>query len=100
MAGGEAGDSEADSGAGAGESSAAAEGGVDVLRVEAGWSAILRLPQVVGEGDLAEMLLREVGVVVHPGSVLRDRRGRPGGGEFIGADGGVCERDSEDREGY
>jgi alanine-synthesizing transaminase len=41
--------------------------GVEVLRVEAGWSAILRLPQV-GEGDTAERLLREVGVVVHPGS--------------------------------
>jgi alanine-synthesizing transaminase len=41
--------------------------GVEVLRVEAGWSAILRLPQV-GEGDVAGMLLREVGVVVHPGS--------------------------------
>jgi alanine-synthesizing transaminase len=41
--------------------------GLEVLKVEAGWSAILRLPQV-GEGDAAEMLLREVGVVVHPGS--------------------------------
>jgi len=41
--------------------------GVEVLRVEAGWSAILRLPQI-GKEDVAEMLLREVGVVVHPGS--------------------------------
>jgi alanine-synthesizing transaminase len=41
--------------------------GVEVLRVEAGWSAILRLPQI-GEGDTAEFLLREAGVVVHPGS--------------------------------
>jgi alanine-synthesizing transaminase len=41
--------------------------GVEVLRVSAGWSAILRLPQV-GWGDEAELLLREVGVVVHPGS--------------------------------
>jgi len=41
--------------------------GIEVLRVSAGWSAILRLPQV-GGGDEAEMLLREVGVVVHPGS--------------------------------
>jgi aspartate/methionine/tyrosine aminotransferase len=45
---------------------AAQRSGVEVLGVEAGWSAILRLPQVV-EG-VAEMLLREVGVVVHPGS--------------------------------
>jgi aspartate/methionine/tyrosine aminotransferase len=41
--------------------------GAEVLRVEAGWSAILRLPQI-GEGDVAERLLRELGVVVHPGS--------------------------------
>ena len=42
--------------------------GVEVLQLEAGWSAILRLPQVGGRGDVAEELLREVGVVVHPGS--------------------------------
>jgi alanine-synthesizing transaminase len=42
--------------------------GVEVLRVEAAWSAILRLAQVGGDRDVAEMLLREVGVVVHPGS--------------------------------
>jgi alanine-synthesizing transaminase len=41
--------------------------GVEVLKVEAGWSAILRLPQV-GESDVAGRLLREAGVVVHPGS--------------------------------
>jgi alanine-synthesizing transaminase len=46
---------------------AAQRSGVEVLRVEAGWSAILRLPQA-SAGDAAEMLLREVGVVVHPGS--------------------------------
>jgi alanine-synthesizing transaminase len=46
---------------------AAQRTGVEVLRVEAGWSAILRLPQI-GEGDTAEFLLREAGVVVHPGS--------------------------------
>jgi alanine-synthesizing transaminase len=44
---------------------AAQRSGVEVLKVEAGWSAILRLPQMGGEA--AEMLLREVGVVVHPG---------------------------------
>ena len=42
--------------------------GAEVLRVEAGWSAILRLPQMSGEGDVAERLLREAGVVVHPGA--------------------------------
>jgi alanine-synthesizing transaminase len=41
--------------------------GVEVLRVEAGWSAVLRLAQG-GGGDVAEDLLREAGVVVHPGS--------------------------------
>ncbi|HYS44534.1 MAG TPA: pyridoxal phosphate-dependent aminotransferase, partial [Geobacteraceae bacterium] len=46
----------------------AMESGVEVLRVEAGWSAILRLPQMGRDGDIAEMLLRDVGVVVHPGS--------------------------------
>jgi alanine-synthesizing transaminase len=43
-------------------------GGIDVLKVEAGWSAILRLPQVGVAGDSAGVLLREAGVVVHPGS--------------------------------
>jgi alanine-synthesizing transaminase len=42
--------------------------GVEVLRVVAGWSAILRLPQMGWDGDVAGVLLREVGVVVHPGS--------------------------------
>ena len=42
--------------------------GVEVLRVGAGWSAILRLPQMGRDRDVVEMLLREVGVVVHPGS--------------------------------
>jgi aspartate/methionine/tyrosine aminotransferase len=39
--------------------------GVEALRVEAGWCAILRLPQ--GSSDPAEALLRESGVIVHPG---------------------------------
>jgi alanine-synthesizing transaminase len=48
--------------------SAAVESGVEVLRLEAGWSAVLRLPQI-GLGDgAADRLLRELGVVVHPGS--------------------------------
>jgi aspartate/methionine/tyrosine aminotransferase len=42
--------------------------GVEVLQVEAGWSAILRLPQMGWDGRVAEMLLRDAGVVVHPGS--------------------------------
>ena len=42
--------------------------GVEVLRAEAGWSAILRLPQIGWDRNVAEMLLREAGVVVHPGS--------------------------------
>jgi alanine-synthesizing transaminase len=42
--------------------------GVEVLRVEAGWSAILRMPQMGGDRDVAETLLRDVGVVIHPGS--------------------------------
>jgi alanine-synthesizing transaminase len=41
--------------------------GTEVLRVEAGWSAILRLPQV-NAYEAAEILLRDAGVVVHPGS--------------------------------
>ncbi len=51
-----------------GNLAAAQRSGVEVLRVEAGWSAILRLPQRVGDGDVAWRLLRDVGVVMHPGS--------------------------------
>jgi len=42
--------------------------GADYLRVEAGWSAILRVPQRRANPDIAETLVRTVGVVVHPGS--------------------------------
>jgi alanine-synthesizing transaminase len=45
-----------------------AESGVEVLRVEAGWSAILRLPQKLAEEDMAERLLRKAGAIVHPGA--------------------------------
>jgi aspartate/methionine/tyrosine aminotransferase len=48
--------------------SAAVDCGLQVLRLDAGWSAILRLPQVTSEGDVASRLLRESDVVVHPGS--------------------------------
>ena len=45
---------------------ACAEGmGLEVLRVEAGWCAILRLPRT---GDVAGELLQECGVIVHPGA--------------------------------
>jgi alanine-synthesizing transaminase len=39
-----------------------------VLKCEAGWSAVLALPGCVGELDCAERLVRERGVIVHPGS--------------------------------
>jgi aspartate/methionine/tyrosine aminotransferase len=47
---------------------AAKSAGLEVLVVEAGWSAIVRLPRRGLGGDLAERLVREAGVVVHPGS--------------------------------
>jgi aspartate/methionine/tyrosine aminotransferase len=40
---------------------------MDVLPVQAGWSAILRLP-VPADESLAETLVKEAGVIVHPGS--------------------------------
>jgi aspartate/methionine/tyrosine aminotransferase len=42
-------------------------GGFEVLRAEAGWSAVLSLAGCVGERECAERLVRERGVVVHPG---------------------------------
>jgi aspartate/methionine/tyrosine aminotransferase len=42
-------------------------GGFEVLRTEAGWSAVLSLAGCVGERECAELLVRERGVVVHPG---------------------------------
>ena len=42
-------------------------GRLQLLEVDAGWSAVLALPSCVGEGDCAERLVRECGVVVHPG---------------------------------
>jgi len=42
-------------------------GRLQVLEVEAGWSAGLGLPGCVGERDCAERLARERGVLVHPG---------------------------------
>jgi len=45
-----------------------AESSIDYLPVEAGWSAILRIPQRKAHPELAETLVKEIGVVVHPGS--------------------------------
>jgi len=44
-----------------------APGQLQVLVAEAGWSAVLGLPGCVGEIDCSERLVRERGVVVHPG---------------------------------
>jgi aspartate/methionine/tyrosine aminotransferase len=41
---------------------------LQVLNVDAGWSAVLALPRCVGDFDCAERLVRERGVAVHPGS--------------------------------
>jgi len=43
-------------------------GRLEVLATEAGWSAVVSLPGCVGEPECAERLVRERGVVVHPGS--------------------------------
>jgi aspartate/methionine/tyrosine aminotransferase len=51
------------------ENLTAAKGaGLEVLRLDGGWSAILRLTQRSEEGDPAVRLLGEIGVVVHPGT--------------------------------
>jgi len=42
--------------------------GLEVLEIEGGWSAIVRLEQRGGIGNLAIEVLRATGVVVHPGS--------------------------------
>jgi alanine-synthesizing transaminase len=42
-------------------------GRLQVLEVEAGWSAVFSLPGCVGEENCAERLIREFGVIVHPG---------------------------------
>ena len=41
---------------------------LQALEADAGWSAVLTLRGWDGEGDLAEQLVRERGVIVHPGS--------------------------------
>jgi alanine-synthesizing transaminase len=41
---------------------------LQLLRVDAGWNAVLAMPRCVGERDCAERLVRERGVIVHPGA--------------------------------
>jgi alanine-synthesizing transaminase len=41
--------------------------GVEVLRPEGGWSAVVRVPRTRSDEELALRLLREAGVLVHPG---------------------------------
>jgi alanine-synthesizing transaminase len=41
---------------------------LQLLDVDAGWSAVVGLPRCVGETDCAERLVRERGVLTHPGS--------------------------------
>ena len=48
--------------------SAAGRGGLHVLPPDAGWSAVLSLAGCVGEAECAERLVRQRGVIVHPGS--------------------------------
>jgi aspartate/methionine/tyrosine aminotransferase len=43
-------------------------GRLQLLEVDAGWSAVLTLPSCVGEAECAERLARERGVLAHPGS--------------------------------
>jgi alanine-synthesizing transaminase len=43
-------------------------GHLQVLEADAGWSAVLGLPGCVGEADCTVRLVKERGVVVHPGS--------------------------------
>jgi alanine-synthesizing transaminase len=46
---------------------AATHPAVDALQVEAGWSAVLRVPATRSEEDLVLALLEDDGVIVHPG---------------------------------
>src|SRR5260370_33698320 len=59
--------------------SAAVGSGVEVLRVEAGWSAGLRLRRMGFDGGVADRLLEERGVVVRPGSFY----GKSAGGRAV-----------------
>jgi alanine-synthesizing transaminase len=48
---------------------------VRVLEAEAGWSAVIQVPETVGEEALVLELLHEAHVVVHPGYFFDFRRG-------------------------
>jgi alanine-synthesizing transaminase len=51
-------------------------GRIDVLDAEAGWSSVVNLPGCVGEVDCAERMIRERGVIVHPGRFYGMSEGR------------------------
>lgn len=40
---------------------------LELLPVEGGWSAVLRIPRFQTDADLATTLVRDHGVLVHPG---------------------------------
>ena len=46
---------------------AASHPAIEVLRADAGWSAVMRVPSTKSEEDLAIVLLEEDDVLVHPG---------------------------------
>lgn len=57
------------------ERQARAHPAVRVLEPEGGWSAVIQVPETVGEEALVLQLLREAGVIVHPGFFFDFRRG-------------------------
>ncbi|MCM2316995.1 MAG: pyridoxal phosphate-dependent aminotransferase [Thermoanaerobaculia bacterium] len=44
-----------------------AEKSIEVLPVEGGWSAVVRVPRIVADEDLALALVEYFGVIIHPG---------------------------------
>jgi alanine-synthesizing transaminase len=49
------------------EAAAAVLPEVDLFKPQAGWSAVLRVPHLLGDEELALGVLRQAGVLVHPG---------------------------------
>jgi alanine-synthesizing transaminase len=49
------------------EAAVAALPEVDLFKPQAGWSAVLRMPRLLGDEELALGALRQAGVLVHPG---------------------------------